>query len=102
MLNQVDPNVLDEGRAVDIELEPGDISAHHPLVLHGSEPNTSERWRRGGSIQYMPSTTQVTKEDWPCLFLFRSEAADGINVYHPFPEYFKGEHMPFRGCESWP
>jgi ectoine hydroxylase-related dioxygenase (phytanoyl-CoA dioxygenase family) len=86
ILNQVDPAVLDESETIDIELEPGDISVHHPLLLHGSKPNTSTRWRRGGSIQYIPATTRITR-DWPCVFLFRGAPVEGINTYRPFPKY---------------
>jgi len=100
ILNQVDPAVLDESKAIDIELEPGDISVHHPLLLHGSKPNTSTRWRRGGSIQYIPATTRITR-DWPCVYLFRGTPVEGINTYRPFPRYVEGEHMAFEGCGAW-
>lgn len=103
LLNPVDPAVLDAGRAVDLELEPGDVSVHHPLLVHGSEPNRSASWRRGGTIQYIPATTRIVQEDWPSAFLFRGEAAAGINthLYQPSPRYVAGDHMPFRGCERW-
>lgn len=101
LLNRVDPAAVDESEAIDIELAAGDISLHHPLLIHGSEPNTSDRWRRGGSIQYMPATTLVNSDDWPCLFLFRGKAVYGINQYRPCPRFSAGRHMAFRGCETW-
>jgi len=103
ILNSVDPVALDETSALDVCLNPGDISIHHPLILHGSEPNRSDFWRRGGSIQYMPATTRITAEKWPSAFLFRGEPADGINAQHylPFPRYVEGQHMSFKGCEAW-
>ena len=101
LLNKVDPAVLDDNHAVDIELQAGDISVHHPLILHGSEQNTSTRWRRGGSIQYMPTTTLVTDENWSCLFLFRGHAVAGVNEYRPFPAFSENRHMVFSGCETW-
>ena len=39
-------------RAVDSELDPGDIVAHHGLVVHGSNPNLSEALRTTYIIQY--------------------------------------------------
>src|SRR5271168_2568946 len=42
---------------VAIELEPGDVSIHHPHLLHHSEPNTSQMRRCGLDIGYMPATT---------------------------------------------
>ena len=38
--------------AVDSELDPGDIVAHHGLVVHGSSPNQSEEMRTTYIIQY--------------------------------------------------
>jgi ectoine hydroxylase-related dioxygenase (phytanoyl-CoA dioxygenase family) len=39
-------------RAVDSELDPGDIVAHHGLVVHGSAPNLSHTLRTTWIIQY--------------------------------------------------
>ena len=96
-----DPDLGDESRAVHVELEAGDVSLHHPLTLHASDANTSGEWRRGGSIQYMPPTTRITNERWPCAFLFRGEPVEGVNRYQPRPRYVAGEHIPFRGCDEW-
>jgi len=98
---EIDPEKLDEDRAVDLVLAPGDISIHNPYTLHGSEPNKSDRWRRGGSIQYMPATTEIGEPDWPSAFLLRGTPVEGINTYRSVPKYVEGEHMPFRGCEDW-
>ena len=38
--------------AVDSELDPGDIVAHHGLVVHGSSPNLSDAMRTTYIIQY--------------------------------------------------
>ncbi len=40
-------------RAVPSELEPGDIVAHHGLVVHGSGPNDSDTLRTTWIIQYV-------------------------------------------------
>ncbi len=46
---------VDNSRAVDIVLEPGQMSLHHVLLVHGSEPNNSH-WRRVGfAIRYLPT-----------------------------------------------
>jgi ectoine hydroxylase-related dioxygenase (phytanoyl-CoA dioxygenase family) len=34
---------VDESRAVDIVLRPGDVEVHHPNIIHGSNANTSPR-----------------------------------------------------------
>jgi non-heme Fe2+,alpha-ketoglutarate-dependent halogenase len=51
---------VDSSRAVDLELEPGQMSLHHALVVHGSEPNRSGRRRLGFAIRYLPGTVRQT------------------------------------------
>ena len=96
-----DPSLYNESEAINLELQPGDISMHHPLTLHGSSPNTSDIWRKGGSIQYMPPTTQIVEDGWPSAFLFRGNPVQGINTYCNRPRYVEGQHMEFAGCEAW-
>jgi len=57
-LNQgLDMNTLDESKAVDIVLEPGQISLHHAMIAHGSNANMSSKRRCGYAIRYMPATS---------------------------------------------
>ncbi len=44
---------IDENAAVDLELEPGQISLHHIGLYHGSKPNRSDKRRIGIAIRYM-------------------------------------------------
>ena len=99
--SQIDPDVVDEDRAVDVVLKAGGVSVHHPNIVHGSNPNTSGRRRCGLTIRYIPTTTRITTEPWPCAFLLRGEAVRGVNEYLERPRYLEGEHLPFRGCEEW-
>ena len=46
---------IDEAAAVDIELEPGEISLHHIRVIHGSGPNKGDDRRMGFTIRYIPT-----------------------------------------------
>ncbi|HEY3937579.1 MAG TPA: phytanoyl-CoA dioxygenase family protein [Bryobacteraceae bacterium] len=46
---------VDESKAVNIVLEPGQMSLHHVLLVHGSEPNHSELRRVGFAIRYLPT-----------------------------------------------
>ncbi len=44
------------GEGVAIELAPGQMSLHHVLIVHGSEPNRSHALRRVGyAIRYVPT-----------------------------------------------
>ena len=53
---------FDETKARDIVLERGQVSLHDIFLVHGSEPNLSERPRRGMTLRYMP-TTSVYRRD---------------------------------------
>ena len=44
-----------EDDAVDLVLEPGDVSLHHTLIAHSSGPNRSDNWRIGIGISYIPT-----------------------------------------------
>lgn len=98
----VDPSLIDESKAVDVVLEPGDVEVHHPNIVHGSHANTSDRWRRGLTIRYIPTSTRiVTKGRWPSAFLLRGQAVPGVNEYLARPRYRAGVDMPFAGSEAW-
>ena len=99
LLTGMDQSLADEANAVDIILAPGDVSVHHPNIIHGSNANTSSYWRRGGTYQYIPTTTRILNEAW-ASFLFRGQAVAGVNAYRAFPQYIAGKHFPFRGCEA--
>lgn len=61
-LNQeLPPAEFDETRAVDLEMEAGQISLHDVFLVHGSEANHSERPRRGMTLRYMPTTSHYDR-----------------------------------------
>lgn len=45
---------VDPARAVDMPLRTGQMSLHHVLIVHGSEPNRSDDRRIGFAIRYIP------------------------------------------------
>ena len=95
------PDRIDDSAAVDLALDPGDVSIHNPNIIHGSNANRSGRWRVGLTLRYVPTTTWVKKENHANI-LFRGDPDPRVpNVYADRPRYFEGEHMPFRGCDSW-
>lgn len=51
------PGTFDEATAVDIELQPGEMSLHDVYMIHGARANTSNRRRTGVALRYMPSTS---------------------------------------------
>ena len=48
---------VDEHSALDIELEPGQMSLHDVYMIHGARANTSGKRRTGAALRYMPSTS---------------------------------------------
>ena len=100
LLAGMDQTLVDESKAVDIELEPGDVSLHHPHIIHGSNANASDQWRRGGSFLYIPTTTRIRSEEF-ASFLLRGADVPGINAYREFPKYREGEHFRFRERDAW-
>jgi ectoine hydroxylase-related dioxygenase (phytanoyl-CoA dioxygenase family) len=53
---------VDESAAVDIELEPGQMSLHDVYMIHGARPNTSGQRRTGAALRYMPSTSVFERD----------------------------------------
>ena len=51
---------VDPGRAVALELEPGEISLHHVRLVHGSAPNPSADRRIGYAVRYIPTDVAQT------------------------------------------
>jgi len=100
--SEIDPALVDESRAVDLILAPGDVSVHQPNIIHGSNANTSPRRRAGLTIRYIPTSTRIdVVGQWPCAFLLRGAAVPGLNAYLPRPKYEPSLSMPFRGSEAW-
>jgi len=102
LLSGMDEALVDESRSVDIVLGAGDVSIHHPNVIHGSTANTSPKWRRGLTIRYIPTHTEIISDGpWPSAFLLRGRAVSGVNHYLPWPAYSPETSIPFRGSENW-
>lgn len=51
---------VDLAQAVDVVLQPGQMSLHHVLIFHGSEPNGSDLRRVGFAIRYVPTSVSQT------------------------------------------
>ncbi|MFI1381984.1 phytanoyl-CoA dioxygenase family protein [Embleya sp. NPDC020886] len=93
---------VDKRGIVDIELRPGDVSIHHPHLLHCSEPNTSAKRRCGLDIGYISTTTRIHSEGlYLDPLLVRGADSNGLNTYRPFPAYQEGETIPFAGQDEW-
>jgi ectoine hydroxylase-related dioxygenase (phytanoyl-CoA dioxygenase family) len=53
---------FDESEAVDLELEPGQMSLHDVYMIHGAEANRSRQRRTGVALRYMPATSVFERD----------------------------------------
>ena len=91
---------FDEADAVDIELQPGQMSLHDVYMIHGAAANTSTQRRTGVALRYMPATSHFDRSLKPVdgktgvavnfaqrpLWLVKGQDACGLNdfaVGHP-------------------
>ena len=92
---------IDSQKAVDVELNAGDISIHNPSIVHGSNANLSDSWRIGLTLRFIPTSTYVNRANWECILL-RGRPNDAVkNNYVPKPIFKKGEHMYFSGYKKF-
>ena len=57
--------VFDEADAVDLELQPGQMSLHDVYMIHGAAANTSTKRRTGVALRYMPATSVFERDIRP-------------------------------------
>ena len=82
---QVIPNI-DKSKAVDLILEPGEMSIHHGAIIHGSQPNKSNQRRIGFSLQsYVPPSIKqvVGKNIWTHIRGQKRKDINGIELSRP-------------------
>jgi ectoine hydroxylase-related dioxygenase (phytanoyl-CoA dioxygenase family) len=53
---------IDPGSVTDVVLAPGEMSLHHPMLLHGSEANRSASRRVGFAIRYISARVRQRGE----------------------------------------
>jgi ectoine hydroxylase-related dioxygenase (phytanoyl-CoA dioxygenase family) len=53
---------FDEASAVDLELQPGEMSLHDVYMIHGAAANTSRKRRTGVALRYMPATSVFERD----------------------------------------
>ena len=76
---------VDLDKAVDVVLQPGQMSLHHVLLFHGSEPNTTDHRRIGFAIRYIPTHVRQLSPIRDSATLVR-----GVDTFN----YFDHEPIP--------
>ena len=77
---------VDPSQAVDIVLRPGQMSLHHVLIFHGSEPNRSDTPRIGFAIRYIPTHVHHRAGERESATLVRGTDRHGHFDLEPAPE----------------
>ena len=72
---------VDESRAVDVVLQPGEISFHQSNLVHGSNPNTSDAPRTGFIVRFV--TSQIKDRDRPLLRVRGSGDCSHLKLAQP-------------------
>ena len=72
---------VDEREAAMLELAAGEMSLHHVRLIHGSDPNPSDRRRIGFAIRYIPTYVRQVAGSHDTATLVR-----GVDRYHHFEE----------------
>ena len=70
---------VDERQAVDIVLEPGQMSLHHVRLIHGSGVNAAPHRRIGVALRYIPTRIYQTVRNGDSATLVR-----GVDRFHNF------------------
>jgi non-haem Fe2+, alpha-ketoglutarate-dependent halogenase len=74
---------VDESKAVDVELAPGEMSLHHPMVVHGSAPNASANRRVGLAIRYISARIRQRGEARGTAVLVRGRDHGHFDLEQP-------------------
>jgi phytanoyl-CoA hydroxylase len=102
LMSSMEDEYVDISNVVDIELQPGDVSVHHPNLIHSSEPNRSSKRRCGLDMAFINTSTTLSSEGlYLNPILVRGEPVSGINKYRAWPSYDPSTSMPFVGSNSW-
>jgi len=68
---------VDEGKLVDVLLQPGEMSLHHVKLVHGSMPNKSDDRRIGFAVRYVPSYVRQVAGPKDSAILVRGSDTNG-------------------------
>lgn len=76
--------------AHDVVMEPGQMSVHHPLIMHGSSPNTSDGPRIGFSATYTTPDIEASRD--PVMILRGDKRPNPrVRVLEQAPEWSLSE-----------
>jgi hypothetical protein len=87
MLSRGQTAQADDSEAVDIILAPGEVCLFHPLAVHGSRENHSQRQRIGFAMRYIVPERRQMKAEVDSVALVRGEDRYAHFEHEPRPAY---------------
>ena len=97
---EVSEDQIDQDNIVYMDLKAGEISLHNDALLHGSDPNNSDRRRCGITMRFSPTNVKGDLNEWP---FFETQLARGVDSFklNPIAQIPRGEAIPIkRFCYS--
>ena len=76
---------IDESKAVNLEVAPGEVAIFDYRLAHASYPNHSNDRRIGIGIRYIPPTARLSLSEWDSASLLRGEDRFGHFELEPEP-----------------
>jgi non-haem Fe2+, alpha-ketoglutarate-dependent halogenase len=76
---------VDERQAVDVVLDPGQMSLHHVRLIHGSEPNNAAHRRIGYAVRYIAAHVRQLSGIPDAATLVRGRDRYGNFIHEPRP-----------------
>lgn len=88
---------VDEARAVDLQLQPGELSLHHVGIVHGSQANNSDHPRIGIAVRYLSPDVRQDGSERQFAILARGVDRYGhFELLDPPQQDFADEFDPVR------
>ena len=78
---------IDGSTAMEMPLEPGQMSIHHNMTIHSSEPNQADYARIGFAIHMVPAEVRQVHFDGALGIRLRGEDRNGNWIEDPPPPY---------------
>ena len=97
---EVSEDQIDQDNIVYMDLKAGEISLHNDALLHGSDPNNSDRRRCGITMRFSPTNVKGDLNEWP---FFETQLVRSIDSFklNPIAQIPRGEATPIkRFCYS--
>jgi len=86
---EIKPELIDESKTMDLELNVGECHFHDAFTVDGSRPNHSDKRRCGYTMRYMPANNVFNHKNTGFkIYLLRGQdRTGGKNDYAPVPEW---------------